>query len=418
MERYKQLLHILNDCLKIQDSLHKELLALSLAVGDIREEEQSRMPLHINVIKISAVGRLKETAHSAILQHMLQHQTILDSFIELVVGLKDVKVDSCKVRPAEKDRIDVSIYENVFCLIIENKVNDAEERTGQVYRYVELALEAGYRPEQIKVLYLNSNNYDKPTDRSLTKNGEGIKRIHPLVENNLVVKDYAHDIYEWLKCLQALLSDKEAYIKSALHQYIDYLEEYFYLSDKFNNMKERIKSKITESLLSGFADENDFDFSQRISALEDASENLQHLKDGVDALLMELSAKRNVVNIQKELSKLNLILIDMRSFGYDQWNFGARVSINGKLGFIAFGRYNSNEYIGFAFDTSSLTKTEKNYLTRLLKKLGKDPEEEDLWPCWAYIANTSLLNEYTSFVKYVRHIAERNENCPIEFVYD
>lgn len=413
MDIYEKLIQAIRFHSQSEDTVNVELLSLSTEIGDIRRDEQSKMPLHINVISISAVGRLKETAHSSILQHLLRHQLILDSFVKNILGIDDLRVNPKNVRTAEQDRIDVSIYDKELCVIIENKINNAVEQPGQIYRYVELALNFGYKAEQIVVLYLNSNHHSKPSDFSLTLDDS---RIPQVVEENIIVKDYAHDIYDWLIGLKSLIPSKEEYLLSALHQYQDYLEEYFYLTDKYKNMKERIKNTITDNILKGLSDENDADFSQRISILEETSENLQQLLDGVTELIDSLSIKKDSIQVQAELFKSKIELLDMKEFGFKENNFGVKISINGKNGYIAYG-YGDKEYIGFAFDTEMLTKTEISYLNRLFKKFGKENYgEEELWPCWNHIGETSLLNEFTNFVQYVKEITLTDEKCPIKFV--
>lgn len=425
MDKFEKFLPVLKGLTQSEDLTNINLLQMSTEIGDIREEELSKMPLHINVITISAVGKLKETAHSSILQHLIRHQTVLDSFMKSIMGIDKVRVHSKSVRKAEQDRIDVSIYDRDICVIIENKVNGAVEQPGQIFRYVQLALEAGYQEEQIRVLYLNSNHHEKPTDFSLTGNGENLNRISKTIEDNIIVRDYAHDIYEWIKELSPIIPNSEKYLISALHQYQDYLEEYFFLTDKFQHMRQRIKTVIAENILKGLSDDNDADFSQRIESLSEASENLQQLIDAVNELKGTYSVRKEAAHIQTELAKSDLELIDLADFGYDQQNFGVRISINGKCGYIAYGYGDGDkEYIGFAFETSSLTKsltkTEINYLNRIFKKFGKENrrEEEDIWKCWTcwdYIGETSLLNEFSNFVQYVKDLAENDEKCPIKF---
>lgn len=415
MEKFELLIEAMNSYSRAEDSANENLLMLSSEVGDIRKDELSQMPLHINVIMISAVGKLKETAHSSVLQHLIKHQTILDSFIESIIGIDSLRVNSKSVRPAEQERIDVSIYDKDICIIIENKVNDAVEQPGQIFRYVELALMAGYKEDQIRVLYLNSKHHDKPSDFSLTENGENIKRIPKTIEDNIIVRDYAHDIYNWIKKLPSVIPAHEHYIISALHQYQDYLEEYFYLTDKYQSMKERIKATIIENILRGLSDTNDVDYSQRINALEEASENLQQLIDGVNELRNSYYVKRDATAIQTELVKSGLTLLDLSEYGYDQNNFGVGININGKGGFIAYG-YGDSEYICFAFETATLTKAEVAYLNRVFKKFGKENAgAEDKYPCWSYISDTTLLNEFSNFVQYVKNLSETDEKCLIKF---
>jgi len=274
-------------------------------------------------------------------------------------------------------------------------------------------METGYKAEQVRVLYLNSNNHCKPSDFSLTENGE---RIPQEVEETIVIKDYAHDIYDWLKELPSIIPEDQEYLLSALHQYQDYLEEKFHLTDKYKNMKERIRITITENLLKGLSDENDADYSKRINALGEASENLQQLLVSVNELANSYSVKKDAILIKQEIGKYDLSLIDLAQYGYRQDAFGVKISINGKPGYIAYG-YGNREYIGFAFETSSLTEAEVNYLNRLFKNLGKENRgKEKLWPCWNYIGETTLLNEFSNFAHYVKKQSEIEDNVKIEFI--
>lgn len=121
-------------------------------------------------------------------------------------------------------------------------------------------------------------------------------------------------------------------------------------------------------------------------------------------MINELSVRKDAMPIIEELDTSNIKLVDLTDFGYDQDNYGVHITINGKSGYIAYG-YGDKEYIGFAFDSELLTRTEKSTLNRIFKKFGKENfGEEDLWICWNYIGNTSLLSEYVNFVRFV----ERN----------
>lgn len=398
---------ILNSVKNLETQEIKHLYGLSRLAGEIRKDELARMPLHINVIMIAAKGKLKETAHSEILQHLLKHQEILDSFVVNILGVKNKGLSVDDVRPAEKDRIDVSIYSDRLCVIIENKVNDAGEQTGQIFRYVQLAKEEGYRDEEIIVLYLNSSHWDKPSDKSLTNEGKGIERIPGIIENNLIVRDYAHDIYKWVKNLSLTLSPREEYINSALHQYIDYLEEYFYLTDKFTAMKEKIKSIIDTEILVGLSDANDVNYEKRINTLTDAKEDLELLKTSIENRITELTRLKKIYLIEQELANKGLKLSEMSLYGYDKNDSGVKIELNGKKGFIAYG----NDYIGFAFNTQSLNESEISFLNELFNQYGKvNAGEETKWPVWAYVNETDILIEFVNFVSFVKGIVEQEDN--------
>ncbi len=422
MDKIKKLISILSEQAADKSKEQMELFVTSDKIGRILKAELAKMPLHINVIAISAVGKLKETAHSSVLQHLLKNQAILDSFMNQIIGISNCKVSSKKVRTAEQDRIDVSIFDERLCVIIENKVNDAVEQPGQIYRYVQKAKEIGYGDHEIKVLYLNSSHHYIPSDFSLTKDGNGVERISPEIERNIIVKDYAHDIYEWVCKLPNLLPDNEKFLHSAILQYQDYLEEYFHITDKFKNMKDKIRKTIISEILSEFSDENDINYSKRIERLEETSANLQELLGGVNELINELSicqiklnSRRVAEPIKQELKKFGYNLINLSDFGYTENNYGVRISINGKIGYIVYG-YAEREYIGFAFDTYCLTKAEKDALGLIFNKFGKENAgEEPRLVCWQYIGCTSLLDAFLNFVLYVRNFTNTENKCAIRF---
>lgn len=411
----KQSYNIINALVSIADSEKYSLtnhIKLSKKIKEVKDEELKQMPLCINVISIAARGKLKETAHSEILQKLLLRQEILTSFQKNVLAIENPILKVEDIRKPDCERMDISIYADNMCLIIENKVNNAEEQCGQIFRYVESAINNGYDPAQIKVLYLNSNHHYPPTDYSLTEKGEGKKRIPEKVE--LIIKDFRHDVYNWIKGLseeeelkKILATSSEIYLHSALLQYQDYLEENFYITDKYSKMKERIKTTINTEILKGISDEKDTDFTERLTLLEEAIEDIQELSDGIKEFIDDLSIRQEAYCIQKELNKFGLLLIDMKEYGYLENNYGIRISINGKSGFITYGYGNNidEKYIGFAFNTSSLSESEKKCLLRLFKRFGRtNAGEEELFPCWCWI-NTSILNEYVNFVEFVKEQA-------------
>ena len=399
---------------------NNRIFALSAEIAAIKKDALSKMPLHINVIAISAVGKLKETAHSLILQKLLKHQDILNSFIENIIGLKGYEVNPNEVNPAEQNRIDVSIFSKDICIIIENKVNGAVEQQGQIYRYVHCAKKK-YSDNKIYVLYLNPRDYTRPSDYSLTEYGEGNKSIPASIKNNIIVKNYTHDIYEWIREVYYIIPDNELFLKSAIHQYQDYLEEYFELTDKFKPMNERIKTVISNNLLNGLSDENDADFSQRIEKLEEAYSNLTDLQKGISELTKTLKEKRYKRVVESIRNELSLPLKNLKPLGFFDYDYGVEVCINGKTGHLGFG-YNyindqASSYIGFAFDKSSLTEDEYHCLIDIFSQLGNENSApDDFWPCWSYIEYADLPQKFLNFVMKIKRLSEVDKNCKLSFV--
>lgn len=122
---------------------------------------------------------------------------------------------------AETDRVDVALKGEDIFIIIENKVNSAEEQRNQVYRYVhEIAIDKyGYSLSQIYVIYLNPTNHNPPSEYSLCDENNENNVFEELGEEHYTVQSYKYDITDWLRCLSVT---NEPHIDSALDQYIDF----------------------------------------------------------------------------------------------------------------------------------------------------------------------------------------------------
>lgn len=388
-----------------QNQVILRLIALSTKVKETRKNFLDNLPHHINVISIAARGNLKETAHSAILQQILLHPFILNSFLKNIAEIENSDFTTDQVRPAEAERMDVSIYGKDRCVIIENKVNGAGEQEGQIFRYVQQAMEHKehhYRPDNIHVIYLNPDDHGYPSVYSLTENGSGKNWIPSLVKEQIRVKDYSHDIYEWIKSLQQeeCLAD-QPFLLSALYQYQDYLEEKFELTDKFEPMKNNIKELIDKEVLRGLSDEEDKDLSMRIKLLKETKQELAQLQSSLDEYLREL----NFAKFRNEMyMELGLTLIDMdKEYSFTESNFGFKINLNGKSGFVTYATV--SKYIGFAFDTSNLTNEEKSYLIKLFMEFGMTNNRvESRYPCWNYVVPKNydtLIEKYIGFAKFI-----------------
>lgn len=110
----------------------KEGMLLSKHVDEIISRHLSIRPFHLNVIEAACRGSFKETGHSLVLANLLKHPIIQYSFIERFLNIQHEYM----VVTAEKDKVDVALKGKDIFIIVENKVNAAEEQENQVYRYV------------------------------------------------------------------------------------------------------------------------------------------------------------------------------------------------------------------------------------------------------------------------------------------
>lgn len=237
-------------------------------------------PLRINVIYYAARGQLKETAHCMILAGLFQEKVILDDFLETFMPSSYKGGSSNYEINRELYHIDVSLENKSNYIIIENKVNDAAEQQSQIFRYVN---EVKKTNKDIYVIYLNSVTRNSPTKRSLS--GNDGKCVFDLIQqDHFVVLSYLYDILPWLKKLEENFVKKQEnrYIKTAIFQYIDYLEM------KFNARSfDEMRGKIDELLKINSKYSEDV----RMSVYNEELSLLEAYRNNISTVKMEMVKK-------------------------------------------------------------------------------------------------------------------------------
>ena len=259
----------------------KKRIRYSCQVSDIVARHSSIRPFHLNVIEAACHGKFKETGHSLVLADMLRHPAIQSSFLERFL---DLKPDYLKVT-AETNRVDVALKgEDVF-IIVENKVNAAEEQSSQVYRYVhEIAIKKlGYDLSQIYVLYLNPTNHNPPSAYSLCDEKNENNVFEELGKEHYKVLSYKYDVMDWLRTISV---NNEPHIVSALNQYIDFLENKFHTSLLDIDMNNEIKDFLLKEL-----QVDNRPLEEQVKALENQYDKTQELLTSIESLKTELRKK-------------------------------------------------------------------------------------------------------------------------------
>lgn len=372
----------MKDILTLSDKLfHNRLdnlngiLRLSTKSGEIVAGYLSKRPFHLNVIESACRGRFKETGHSLVLADMLKHEIIQKSFIASFLDMEHEFMDVT----AEIDRVDVALKSDDMFVIIENKVNAANEQENQVYRYVhEIGIDKyKYKMSQIYVIYLNPTNRDMPSDRSLCdKNGQN-NVFTALCEDHYRIKSYKHDITNWLRGLKI---DNEQHISSALDQYIDFLENKFHTSLIDKDMNEEIRKLIADEL---HLEEKSYEL--QIKTLDEQLEKVKDLSDRMAELKIELRKQHShemMLEWQKRVESLLAIQVNS-----DSHSFGIKLNNGVWLG-IWDGLDNKSylPYWGFQFDNYSEEKhpeihsqIEEVLTLADIKKTNKD---DTGWVAW------------------------------------
>lgn len=304
----KEILRISNLLFQYRLNYYKNGIRLSERVHQIIKTHLDKIPFHLNVIEAACRGRFKETGHSLILANLLKHPVIQSSFIKNFLNIQHEYMYVA----AEKNRIDVALKGKDIFVIIENKVNDAEEMENQIYRYVnEIGIKKyGFTLPQIYVIYLNSTTRTLPSPHSLCDKNKENNVFEVLEKEHFKVLSYKYDITDWLRKLSI---ENEPHIASALDQYIDFSENKFYTSPIYQNMNKEIKDFILKELhIEGLT------LQEQITALKNEQEKVTTLLDSIEDLRIELrkeESNRLMREWQSEIEKEISLSQDEHSFG-------------------------------------------------------------------------------------------------------
>lgn len=267
------------DLLLYGDEINDAVLLFSLCdeVKKIIIDEKAVMPFHLNLLDTALEGNMRETAHSRFLWQLFREKGILDNFAQRFFNAFFSAKSKYLLNVPDKFRIDISLQTETDFFIFENKVNDAKEQCGQIFRYVSFAMNQGFRPDHIHVLYLNSEPHDSPSEYSISKNGEGKEFLPESVD--LKVISYKEEIVSWLEDTYKDIPENEVYLKTAIFQYLDYLKEKFHINKRYSKMNHKIQSLIKDKLF-----DEQMDCLQRLTAISDAKNQLDQLKSFLDKL--------------------------------------------------------------------------------------------------------------------------------------
>lgn len=227
----------------------QKLLELASKCSIWYEEEKEKFPYHINII---SELHDNENAHSRILMQLLRYKDgdrypILESFIQNMgtVGNIEPEIDiNTPQITNERERIDGLIEEtNKYAIIMENKIWGAADQNNQIERYVDAVIRHGIPEERIFVIYLTKDGLKLVSDWSLTEKTKGI------LQERFIPMNFKHHILPWLK--EEVLPNckmKEEFLHSAVHQYIDYLEDINGLHDYQKQAQKNTIKKILKEM--------------------------------------------------------------------------------------------------------------------------------------------------------------------------
>lgn len=220
-----------------------------------KKNEQNR-PYNMNILDELHAN---ENAHTRILIKLLSFSEngeypIFKKFIsvlnkELENGFQISEFDKPLIKGQYAD-IDAYIYkeDKSISIIIENKIQWAKDQDKQLERYIKSSEYHGVEKENIYAVYLTDDGRKKISDYSLTDDAKKALGMDEAKEINgrFIELNYKNHLLPFLKDILTYLDfSKEIYLKSAIVQYIDYLEGRFGLRER--------EMAYTESMVKGIS---------------------------------------------------------------------------------------------------------------------------------------------------------------------
>jgi hypothetical protein len=368
---------------------------------EIYNKEKQKLPYHINIIDVLHTD---ENAHSRILEKLLKQKThnggyeILTSFVEYLKnkGIKSfaaITVENPRITQ-EAQRIDLWIRDNSYAIIIENKIHWASDQNKQIERYIDKTKENKFTEEQIFVVYLSPTYEKEPSRESWGKYFDS-----DIYKSRYLRLSFRNDILVWLK--EEMLPNvkiKDAYLRSAIEQYIDHLDGVFNLRKINKNMNMELQKFIKEKL--GLQDDKPENaiviLSEKEKELNNVICQIQQLKkvnikNYFEKLEKSLQANFPNLKIVSNKFKLDKYIINVGvEFSVENQNFVAIIEGN--------NRY-SKPYIYFGVRSQVGRETPPEKLQKILD--GNELKSEDPW-CGR--KGTSFENGYKRFGDLIKDI--------------
>lgn len=299
------------------------------------KEERLKLPYHLNLMDELHPN---ENAHSRILLRLLQfaneqgefeiYQSLLHYIKQRQPGFGNITIDKPRMTQ-EEARIDLWVRDEAYAIIFENKIYNAQDQEAQLARYIEKTVELPgkkYEAEKnIFVVYLSSDGRQEPDGQSWV-NDKGID-YRPIIGNRYINLSFRNDIYPWLK--EQVLPNvrcKDVYLKTALVQYVDYLEGRYYLRETEKQLKMKM-----DAFIEGKLELQGKDDTTRMQKLDELFKN----QDDVLKYVWEMreSERKRIFDEWRRKTQEKYSELNPNAVGYEQMESVTHViidSIKGK----------------------------------------------------------------------------------------
>ncbi|ENN8404562.1 TPA: PD-(D/E)XK nuclease family protein [Proteus mirabilis] len=278
LQKKKVIINFIN-----QITFDKYRLFLSIA-DEIGKIKSHYVPVRKSSNLIDILG-IYENGHSAILAEILNFKEkgeyiLLNDFIHSVLGYELLFNHQTLRIVAECDRIDILIYDEKQCIIVENKINNAIDQPEQLKRYIDKCKFKGYKEENINILYLTDMSIKKDLSKTLSNYSEYFKEKIKIIA-------YHPTIIEWLtSSVLPNIKNKDNDFYCFNSQYIDHLNGRFFKRPKDETMNNEINDFISKQF-----DLKEDNIAENITILESELKLLNELQSRMNTIILEKKEK-------------------------------------------------------------------------------------------------------------------------------
>lgn len=383
---------------KIDAAIINEICGL-LKLSDVFQQklvdEERHLPYHINVIDELHIN---ENGHSRVLCKLLCFANTKGEF-EILESLVDYIIRTSHLSEFEKihvlnpiitqeiSRIDLWVRDRdkKYAIIFENKIYNATDQDAQLSRYIEKTIAYGFGLENIFVVYLSQSG-NEPDPQSWGNYKEG-------VASRYVNLSFNKDILPWLKHdVLPYIREKDRYLKSAVNQYVDYLEGLFFLRTIENTMNMNLDKLISDH----FELDKCKNDKERACLLQEKMNELGNLLTKIQSL--KDRTRNNVFEEWKQITKEKFPELHPSEQGY--YTDVTIDLINGKRVIALIYQEKDQLYCQVQFE-DSLPKEDKNIENTKLMTLKDILPISNWWCIYKYYQQDDYDDVFNLFLEVV-----------------
>lgn len=390
----------------------KETYNFLFPFGEVYEKEIAKLPFHINLIDQLWIN---ENAHSRIFAQVLRYKQngnfpFLKHFLHNICGFT-MDISHPKVeKPDSFGRIDIPIIDDDYVIIIENKVTGMapEQNTetgGQLARYIDAVRRQFGNSKTIYVVYMTRFPAE-PSDE-IWINGKGFSYKEEF-KNYYKAISYRNDIYPWLQGVTRNADSDNTYLKSALEQYVDYLEGMFGIREIDKPMNKELQKYIKD-----FFEIDDEHPEEAIELLDKKIKQLDVARERIEELKGEYRKQQIRTDFEKKFEEICAVLPKVVKNIFEEQNpeicnLEIECYVNGNRICAVLEYSIAHDTIGYYYGLKKNNINEES--PDCLRKLLIEKQFEFTDPAWHGWKRTSRANGIEDLINLIEQLNTFNRN--------